>query len=197
MYNYLKCKYDLDFTESEKESIGRDLETLTYLCDPVLGNVGEFLIRGNGELCHSVTDYEKVDDSEVGAPNVIWNGSCYARIKNTEWVRVPLTDKLKIETQLISKKTDASIKVDLEFVDGYVVNHSTNLILIDNTERLAHDKKIKEIAIKRAEKFNRPSYRLYNKLFREPFIKTLRSIRYVMSIISDTIWTLEKKVNKQ
>ena len=66
MYNYIKCKYKLNLTEEEKNSIERDWEKITFLCDPILGKVGEFLIRGNGELCHNVTEFEKVDDSEIG-----------------------------------------------------------------------------------------------------------------------------------
>ena len=34
---------------------------------------------------------------------------------------------------------------EFKFVNGYVVNHTPNILLIDNSDRLKHDKKIKEI----------------------------------------------------
>ena len=197
MYNYLKCKYELDLSEDAKNSTDREWESLTYVCDSILGKVGEFLIRKNGELCHSVTEYESVDKSEVGKPNVIWNGSDYAKIKNTEWVRVDFNGTLNIETQIIDKKTDASVKVEFEFVNGYVVNHTPNILLIDNSDRLKHDKKIKEIAIKRATKLNSKWYRVYDICIRTPLIKLVRSIGYIGSYLQDFSWKLERQLNKR
>lgn len=196
MYNYIKCKYKLNLTEEEKKSIERDWEKITFLCDPILGKVGEFFIRGNGELCHNVTEFEKVDDSEVGEPGVIWNGTEYARIKSTEWQRIDLNDKITIETQIISKKTDADVKIEFEFEHGYVVSHTPSITLIDNQERLDHDKKVKEFAIKRAKRFNSPWYKAYDTLFRTPMLYLVRSIGYLGSYLQDLSWKLERQLNK-
>ena len=147
-------------------------------------------------MCHNVTEFEKVEDSELGQPGVIWNGSEYARIKSTEWQRIDLNAKLIIETQIISKKTDADIKVEFEFEHGYVVSHKPSITLIDNTERLSHDKKVKEFAIKRAKKFNSTWYKIYNKLFRTPMQYAIRSIGYLGSYLQDLSWKLERQLNK-
>ncbi len=196
MYNYIKCKYKLNLTEEEKNSIERDWEKITFLCDPILGKVGEFLIRGNGELCHNVTEFEKVDDSEIGEPGVIWNGTGYARIKSTEWVHVNFSGKLKIESQIIAKTSDADIKIEFELRQGYVVDHTPNVVLIDNTDRLEHDKKIKQLAIIKAKKYNSNSYKMYNLILRKPLIKLLHGVGYTGSYIQDIAWKLEKKLNK-
>lgn len=196
MYNYIKCKYSLKLSENEISSIDRDWTTITFLCDPILDKVGEFLIRGNGELCHNVTEFEKVDQEDIGEPGVIWNGTQYARIKSTEWVRVDFTGKFTIESQIISKTTDANIKIDFEFKNGYVVDHTPNIVLIDNKERLEHDKKIKQLAIKRAQKFNSNSYKAYECIVKKPLIKILHGIGYTGSYIQDIAWKLERKLNK-
>lgn len=196
MYNYIKCKYSVNLTDEEKEKLDRDIESLTFVCDAIENNIGEFLIRGNGELCHNTTEFEKVSPEEVGEPGVIWNGKEYAKVKNSEWVRVNFTGKTKIETQIISKKTDASFKIEFEFNQGYVVDHSVELLFIDNTERLAHDKKIKEIAVQRAKKYNSRSYRAYNSYVITPLVKVARVIGYVGSYLQDFSWYIEKKLNK-
>ena len=196
MYNYIKCKYSLKLSENEISSIDRDWTTITFLCDPILDKLGEFLIRGNGELCHNVTEFEKVDQEDIGEPGVIWNGTQYARIKSTEWVRVDFTGKFTIESQIISKTTDANIKIDFEFKNGYVVDHTPNIVLIDNKERLEHDKKIKQLAIKRAQKFNSNSYKAYECIVKNPLIKILHGIGYTGSYIQDIAWKLERKLNK-
>lgn len=196
MYNYIKCKYSLDLSDEEKESIDRDWEKITFLCNPIEKKVGEFLIRGNGELCHNVTEFEKVSDDEIGESGVVWNGSEYARIKSTEWVRVDFTGEITIESQVISKTTDADIKIDFKFEHGYVVSHKPNIILIDNSERLSHDKKIKELAIKRAKKFNSTEYKLYDTIIRRPLIKILHGVGYIGSGIQDLAWKLERQLNK-
>ena len=36
MYNYIKCKYPLNLTDTERDSIDRDWEHITFLCDPPL-----------------------------------------------------------------------------------------------------------------------------------------------------------------
>ena len=196
MYNYLKCKYVLDISDEEKSAIDRDWEKITFLCDPILGNIGEFLIRGNGELCHSQVDYEKVPDESIGEPGVIWNGTGYARIKSSDWVRVDLTGELKITTQIISKKTDASVEINFKFENGYVVSHKPNIVLIDNAERLAHDKKVKQFAIDRAKRLNSKWYRCYDMLVRLPIKKLLRCVGYVGSFLQDISWRLERQLNK-
>ena len=196
MYNYIKCKYSLKLSENEISSIDRDWTTITFLCDPILDKVGEFLIRGNGELCHNVTEFEKVDQEDIGEPGVIWNGTQYARIKSTEWMRVDFTGKFTIESQIISKTTDANIKIDFEFKNGYVVDDTPNIVLIDNKERLEHDKKIKQLAIKRAQKFNSNSYKAYECIVKKPLIKILHGIGYTGSYIQDIAWKLERKLNK-
>ena len=196
MYNYIKCKYSLNLSEKENTSIGQDWTTITFLCDPILDKVGEFLIRGNGELCHNVTEFEKVKQADIGEPGVIWNGTEYARIKSTEWERVDFTGKFVIESQLISKVTDADIKIEFEFTKGYVVTHTPNIVLIDNSERLEHDQKIKQLAISRVKKFNSKPYKTYDCVVRKPLIKILHGIGYVGSYIQDIAWKLERKLNK-
>ena len=197
MYNYIKCKYNIKLSEEDSEKLDREVDSITFLCDAINGKVGEFLIRGNGELCHNVTEYEKVDKSEIGEPGVIWNGTDYARIKNTEWVRIDYSDKLVIESQIISKKIDASIKVNFEFKSGYVVSCKHELLFIDNTKRLEHDKKIKNLAIKRAKRYNSKSYKIYSILFRNPLIYIFRTLGYIGSYIQDVSCTIEKLIIKK
>ena len=196
MYNYIKCKYDLDISDDNKKSLAGELNNITFLCEPILTKVGEFLITKKGELCHNVTEFEKVNDSEIGEPGVIWNGKEYARIKNTDWNHVNYSGKLVIESQIISKSFDAEIKVEFEFVNGYVKSHVPNLVLIDNTTRLEHDKKIKQLAINRAKKYNSKSYKVYDFILRKPLVKILNGVGYTGSYIQDIAWKLEKKLNK-
>jgi hypothetical protein len=196
MYNYIKCKYKLNLSEDEKKSIKQEWDTLTFLCDPILNKSGEFLIRGNGELCHSVTEFETVDKTDIGEPGVIWNGIEYARVKSTEWVRIDFTGTFIVESQIISKETDADIKIEFEFKNGYVVTHTPNIVLIDNTQRLEHDKKIKQLAITRARKFNSPLYKTYEGVVKKPLIKILHGLGYTGSYIQDIAWKLERKLNK-
>ena len=181
MYNYIKCKYNLDLSEEEKSSIDREFETITFLCDPILGKVGEFLIRGNGELCHNVTEFEKVKSDEIGEPGVVWNGSDYARIKSTEWERLDYTGEFTIE---------------FSFEKGYVVSHKPTIVLIDNQQRLEHDQKIKQLAIDRVNRLNSKSYKVYDMIIRKPLIKVLHGIGYLGSLIQDVAWKLERKLNK-
>jgi hypothetical protein len=196
MYNYIKCKYKINISESDKVSLGSDMTKLTFLCEPIKAKVGEFLIRSNGELCHNITEYELVEVDQMGTPGVIWNGTGYARIKSTNWVRIDYDGSVQIETQIISKKTDANLKVEFEFVKGYVVSHKPVLLLIDNTERLAHDTKIKKFAINHAKKLNSTAYKLQSKLIRQPLIGILHGLGYVGSYLQDVSWKLERKLNK-
>jgi hypothetical protein len=197
MYNYIKCKYQLEVTTEEKTAIDQDWNTITFLCDPILGKVGEFLIRGNGELCHNLTEYEKVNEDQAGQPGVVWDGTGYARVKSTEWKRIDLSDTLTIQTQIISKKTDADVKIEFKFENGYVVSHKSNITLIDNEQRLSHDKKIKEFAIKRATQLNSKWYRAYDVCLRTPLLKLVRSIGYIGSYLQDFSWKLERQLSKR
>lgn len=197
MYNYIKCKYNLNLEQIYKEGlVDYDLTKLTFLCDSINKKVGEFLIRSNGELCHNITEYEKVNSNEIGSVGVIWNGTEYARVKNTEWVHLNFTGKIIIKTQLISKKTDADIKVEFEFKNGYVIKHTPNVLLIDNKDRLLHDKKIKELAIKNISKYNSKRYKIYEYFLKKPLIKLLHGVGYITSYIQDFVWFVEKKLNK-
>lgn len=196
MYNYIKCKCELDISDSDKAAIDADLNKVTFLCNPIEGKVGEFLIRSNGELCHNVTEYEKAPSEEMGSPGVIWNGTDYARVKSTDWIRLDFSGDLEIETQIISKKTDASIKIKFEFANGYVRGHTPEVLLIDNTERLAHDETIKKLAIGHAEKLNSTSYRTFELLVKKPLTAIFRGTGYVGSYIQDIAWKLERKLNK-
>lgn len=196
MYNYLKCKYKLDISDTERDSINRDWEKIVFITEPIDNKVGEFLVRGNGELCHNVTEYEKVDDDKIGEPGVIWNGKEYAKIKNTRWDRLNFTGVIEVKTEVISKKIDAGITINFEFVKGYVVNHKVDIVLIDNTERLEHDRKIKQLAIKRAKVYNSLYYRIYNKCITTPILKILEKIRSVTAWLQDVIWKLEQKIKK-
>lgn len=196
MYNYLKCKYKLDISDTERDSINRDWEKIVFITEPIDNKVGEFLVRGNGELCHNVTEYEKVDDDKIGEPGVIWNGKEYAKIKNTRWDRLNFTGVIEVKTEVISKKIDAGITINFEFVKGYVVNHKVDIVLIDNAERLEHDRKIKQLAIKRAKVYNSLYYRIYNKCITTPILKILEKIRSVTAWLQDVIWKLEQKIKK-
>lgn len=196
MYNYLKCKFPLNLSDAEKNAINRDWEKIVFLTEPIDKKVGEFLIRKNGELCHNFTEYEKVDEDKIGEPGVIWNGTTYARIKNTRWDRVEFTGKISVKTEVISKQVDAGITIEFEFNNGYVVNHKPEIVLIDNSERLAHDQKIKQLAIKRANMYNSLYYRIYTNIIKSPMIKILRCIRTSLDLIQDLMWKLEQKINK-
>lgn len=198
MNNYIKCKYKYNLSEDESNALsGIDIESLTYVCPPIEGKVGDFLIRGNGELCHNKVEYETVKEDKIGEPGVIWNGSGYAKVKNTEWERINLTGTLKIETQIISKNTDARIKIELEFNSGFVTDCKPDILLIDNTSRLEHDKKIKELAIKRAKTMNTRWYVLYKKCVIKPLKYICIFLRYPLIYLQEILINIEHKLNKQ
>jgi len=196
MYNYLKCKYKLDISDIERDSINRDWEKIVFITEPIDNKVGEFLVRGNGELCHNITEYEKVDDDKIGEPGVVWNGKEYAIIKNTKWERLDYTGSFDVKTEVIGKKVDAGITINFEFNRGYVVDHNVDIVLIDNKERLEHDKKIKDLAIKRVKRYNSLHYRIYNKCIITPILKILENIRNITAWLQDVIWKLEQKIKK-
>ena len=70
MNNYIKCKYQVEFSEEVREKVNTEFDKITYLCDPILNNYGDFLIRRNGELCHNIVEYQEVDKEELGKPKL-------------------------------------------------------------------------------------------------------------------------------
>ena len=88
------------------------------------------------------------------------------------------------------------MEIVFDIKSGYVFNHVSNVTLIDNTERLEHDKKIKKIAIKRAEKLNSTQYRIYDYLIRKPMKGIYRLIGHTGSFMQELAWKLERKLNK-
>ena len=161
-----------------------------------MNNYGDFLIRSNGELCHNIVEYEKVDKEELGNPGVIWNGTEYARIINKEWRRLDFTGELQIKTQIIAPKTDADVKINFNFKNGYVLEATPDVLLIDNTERLKHtDYKIK-VAIKRAKRMNTWYYKLFKNLMINPLINICIYLRYPLIVCQDGLVELEKKLKK-
>lgn len=196
MNNYIKCKYKVEFSDEVLEKIDSDFNEITYLCDPVLNNYGDFLIRSNGELCHNIVEYENVDSDQLGRPGVIWNGVDYARIKNKEWKRLNFTGELEIKTQIIAPKTDADVKIKFKFKNGYVLNAYPDVLLIDNAERLKHTEKIKSIAIKRAKTMNTWYYKCFKNLMINPLINICIYLRYPLIICQDGLVEMEKKLKK-
>ena len=196
MNNYIKCKYQVEFSEEVREKVNTEFDKLTYLCDPILNNYGDFLIRSNGELCHNIVEYEKVDKEELGNPGVIWNGTEYARIINKEWRRLDFTGELQIKTQIIAPQTDADVKINFNFKNGYVLEATPNVLLIDNTERLKHTDFIKKVAIKRAKRMNTWYYKLFKNLMINPLINICIYLRYPLIVCQDGLVELEKKLKK-
>ena len=196
MNNYIKCKYQVEFSEEVREKVNTEFDKLTYLCDPILNNYGDFLIRSNGELCHNIVEYEKVDKEELGNPGVIWNGTEYARIINKEWRRLDFTGELQIKTQIIAPQTDADVKINFNFKNGYVLEATPDVLLIDNTERLKHTDFIKKVAIKRAKRMNTWYYKLFKNLMINPLINICIYLRYPLIVCQDGLVELEKKLKK-
>lgn len=197
MINYIKCKYDLKLSDEILEKLSVDLDTVTFICDSILNKHGDFLVRSNGELCHNLVEYQEVSDEELGKPDVIWNGTSYARVINTKWDRVNYTGELVIKTQLIAKKTDADIKIKFEFENGYVTNCEPNVLLIDNTQRLNHTEKIKNIAIKRAKYMNSFQYKILKNLILNPLINICIYLRYPLIICQESLVNIENKLRKK
>jgi hypothetical protein len=197
MNNYIKCKYPLGISDSDQTSINVDLETVNFLCKPIEEKLGDFLIRRNGELCHNVIEYEKVGSELAGESGVLWNGTGYAKVKSKKWDRVNLCGDLEMETQIMSKKTDAVIKVNFNFLNGYVSSCDTNVILIDNSDRLKHTEKIKNQAIKRAKKMNTTSYKIYKSVLINPLINLCIYLRYPLIFCQEMLIKLEQKLNKK
>jgi hypothetical protein len=195
--NYIKCKYSLNLTESDHDAIGVDLATVNFLCKPIGGKFGDFRVQRNGELCHNLIEYQSVDSSDAGKPGVIWNGTGYARVKSKTWDRVEFTGELEIETQIMAKNTDASLKVKFEFSNGYVVDHTCDVVLIDNASRLSHTENIKEQAINRAKRMNTRTYKVYKSCLINPLISICIYLRYPLIFCQELLMKLEQKLNKQ
>jgi len=195
--NYIKCKYSLNLSDSDHDAIGVDMETVNFLCKPINNKFGDFRIGGNGELCHNFIEYQSVDSTDAGKPGVMWDGTGYARVKSKKWDRVDFTGKLEIETQIMAKKTDASIKANFEFANGYVVDHTCDTVLIDNSERLKHTENIKEQAIKRAVRMNSRTYKVYKSCLINPLISICIYLRYPLIFCQELLMKLEQKLNKQ
>ena len=195
MNNYIKCKYPIEIDDKILDKIDADLSETTFICKPIDGKLGEFRVGSKGELFHNVVEYEEVNDEDIDKPGVIWNGTGYAIVKNTDWSKIDFTGTLQIETHIISKKTDASIKIDFEFMRGNVVNHTPEILLIDNTSRLEHDTKIKNAAIQRAKRMNSTWYQLYSKLLIKPLVYICIILRYPLIYIQEFLIKLENKLN--
>ncbi len=187
----------MGISDSDQEAINVDLETVNFLCKPIEGKIGDFLIRGNGELCHNVIEYDNVGSEMAGEPGVLWNGTGYAKVKSKKWDRVNFNGDLEMETQIMSKKTDAVIKVIFNFLNGYVSSCDTNVILIDNSDRLKHTEKIKNEAIKRATRMNSTSYKFYKNLLINPLINLCIYLRYPLIFCQEILIKLEQKLNKK
>ena len=197
MYNYIKCRKDLDIPDDVTEKLGVIWSDVIFLADALEGKVGEFLIRSNGQLCHKVAEYEKVDASETGMPGVVWDGTGYSKIVTTDWVKFEFTGSLETKTTILGKTADADVEIKFEVESGYVSKHEVvKLDVVDNAERKEHDKKIKEHAIERAKKMNTRSYRLYDASIRKPIKYVARGVGYLGSFIQDISWKIEQKLNK-
>lgn len=127
---------------------------------------------------------------------VIWNGTDYARIINKEWKRIDFTGELEIKTQIIAPNTDADVKINFKFKNGYALEAKPNVLLIDNTERLNHTEKIKNIAIKRAKRMNTWYYKVFKKCLINPLINICIYLRYPLIVCQDGLVKLEKKLKK-
>ena len=65
-------------------------------------------------------------------------------IINKEWRRLDFTGELQIKTQIIAPQTDADVKINFNFKNGYVLEATPDVLLIDN-ERLKHTDFIKGV----------------------------------------------------
>ena len=197
MYNYIKCRLDLDISDDITEKLGVIWSDVVFLSETIEGKVGEFLIRSNGQLCHKLAEFEKVDESEVGMPGVVWDGTGYSKIASTDWVKFDFTGELNTKSTILGKTSDADIEIIFKVESGYVRKHEVvKLDVMDNTERKSHDKKIKEHAIERAKKMNTWSYRLCDTSIRKPIKYVARGVGYLGSFIQDISWKIEQKLNK-
>ena len=179
------------------EKLEVDWQEVTFLTEPISGKMGEFLIRSNGVLYHRGMEKEKVGQSHAGEPGVVWGGTGYCRLVSTDWALFDFTGNIEMKTSILGKEFDADVEIKFELKGGAVVQHEfVNINLIDNSSRKSHDKKIKQLAITRAQKMNTKSYRAYDSLIRKPIIFVARGIGYMASYIQDLTWKIERKLNK-
>lgn len=197
MYNYIKCKKELDIPSDVTEKLDVMWDDVTFLVDAIGGTAGEFLIRETGQLCHNKSERETVDSSQAGQPGVIWGGAGYCKITSHGWKPLSYTGDVDVKTSILGETIDADVHVRFEVDAGYVVGHKiSKLELIDNSIRKNHDKKIKTLAINRVKEMNTLRYRLYDLLLRRPIIFTSRGVGYVASYVQDLVWKIERKLNK-
>lgn len=197
-YNYLKCRLDLDISDEATEKLGVNWSDVTFLTEKVDGKMGEFLIRANGQFCHKSVEVEKVDATRSGESGVIWGGTGYCRIAFMEWRGLSISEKVEVNTTILGKEADADIEIKFEVNNGYVIRHEVaKFELIDNAPRKEHDKRIKELAIKRAKRMNTRGYRLYDFVVRKPLRCIFRAFGYLGSYFSEWSWKLERKLYKK
>jgi len=197
MYNHIKCRMDLDISDDVTDQLGIIWSDVIFLSESLSGKVGEFLIRSNGSLCHKTAEYEKVTESEMGMPDVVWDGTGYSKLITTDWLRIDYSGLLDVKTTILGKTADADVEIQFELREGYVASHKINkLDVIDNADRKSHDKMIKQLAIKRAEKMNTKTYQLYYSIIKRPLKFVVRLFGLVGSYMQDFSWKAEKKLNK-
>lgn len=188
---------DLDIDAETTEKLDVVWDDVVFLTDSLSGKVGDFLIRSNKSLCHRVIEYEKVDGKSGDMTDAIWDGSGYSKIVSTDWKRIEYTGNFIARTTFLGKRYDADIEINFEIESGFVTSHEiTKLDVIDNTERKQHDQRIKELAIKKAQKMNTIYYRSYTTFIIKPMKGILRLFGTIGSYIQDIAWKFEKKLNK-
>tara|TARA_A100001037_G_scaffold63293_1_gene55371 strand:+ start:73960 stop:74529 length:570 start_codon:yes stop_codon:yes gene_type:complete len=188
---------DLDISDDVTEKLGVVWSDVIFLSEALSGKMGEFLIRSNGSLCHKTAEYEKVSESEVGMPDVVWDGTGYSKLITTNWTRVDYSGLLDVKTTILGKTSDADVELRFEIKNGYVASHDVvKLDVIDNAERKEHDRLIKKLAIERAQKMNTKTYQLYYSLVKRPLKFIVRLFGLLGSYIQDFSWKAEKKLNK-
>ena len=72
----------------------------------------------------------------------------------------------------------------------------SDVLLIDNTDRLNHTEKIKKIAIKRAKRMNTWYYKLIKNAIINPLVNICIYLRYPLIVCQDGLVELEKKLKK-
>ena len=196
MHNYIKCKKDLDISTEITDKLGIEWENTVFLIDMVDNHTGEFLIKETGQLCHRVTEVEKVPDSEIGESGVIWGGTEYCRIKATHWEDLKYTGNITIKASILGKGVDADVSIKFEVEDGLTISHDADINLIDNTSRKEHDSKIKQCAIIRAKKMSTRRYRVFDIFIIKPLRLVCRGFGWAGSSLQDISWKLERQINK-
>lgn len=196
MHNYLKCKKNLDISTDITKKLDIVWEDTVFIIDAFDNRTGEFLIKDTGKLFHRVTEMEKVNESEIGEPGVIWGGTGYVRIKSSTWEWVEYTGDITTKASILGKDTDADISVKFNVENGLVISQDVDIKLIDNAGRKAHDQKIKQCAINRAKKMSTRRYKYFDIFIRIPLRVLARGIGWTGSFLQDISWKLERHLNK-